>query len=351
MLMADALAAPTAMTASAANPVEPIDSHLSQHMRVPTIHSLHKPIRRVLRIVSGSDEFYGTTSRYAQFDGDAASDIMNAAISSKAPFMAARFGSVEMECIAGYLNPPCLRNTVKLLRGEIAHFGWKRELFTAMETNAGFFPSDPDNLSRFSQLMLTDLRELDILGSWLSQEAFVSNLFPAAKKIRLRMMEPYWSSKPWSKQLKNKKVLVVHPFEATIRYQYSRREKLFHNSDILPEFDLQIIRAVQSIGGNRGDFDTWFDALEYLKSEIAKRDFEIAVLGCGAYGFPLAAHIKRMGKQSVHMGGAVQLLFGIKGARWESMPTHAALFNEHWIRPLPADVPENFRKVEGGCYW
>ena len=27
-------------------------------------------------------------------------------------------------------------------------------------------------------------------------------------------------------------------------------------------------------------------------------------LGCGAYGFPLAAHVKRMGKKAIHMGGS-----------------------------------------------
>jgi hypothetical protein len=320
-------------------------------MYCPNLATFHKPVRRVLRILSGSDEFYGTTSRYAQFDGDAASDIINKALSSNAPFMAARFGSVELDCITGYLNPLCLRNIRRFLRGEISHFGWKDELFEAMETNAGFFPADPQNFGRFSELMLRDMRELDILGSWLGQEAFVSDLFPAAKLIRLRMMEPYWSTRPWSKQLKNKKVLIIHPFEATIRHQYDRRKALFSDTEMLPVFELQIVKAVQSIAGNRGDFGSWFDSLDYLKSEIEKRDFEIALIGCGAYGFPLAAHIKRMGKQSIHMGGALQLLFGIKGARWEGMPTHAALFNEHWIRPLPADVPENFRKVEGGCYW
>lgn len=49
-----------------------------------------------------------------------------------------------------------------------------------------------------------------------------------------------------------------------------------------------------------------------MKDEIDKRDYDIALIGCGAYGFPLAAHIKRSGKKAVHLGGALQLLFGIK---------------------------------------
>lgn len=49
-----------------------------------------------------------------------------------------------------------------------------------------------------------------------------------------------------------------------------------------------------------------------MKDEIDKQDYDIALIGCGAYGFPLAAHIKRSGKKAIHLGGALQLLFGIK---------------------------------------
>jgi threonine dehydrogenase-like Zn-dependent dehydrogenase len=36
--------------------------------------------------------------------------------------------------------------------------------------------------------------------------------------------------------------------------------------------------------------------------EIGKIDFDVAILGCGAYGLPLAAAIKGMGKQAIHLG-------------------------------------------------
>ena len=38
-----------------------------------------------------------------------------------------------------------------------------------------------------------------------------------------------------------------------------------------------------------------------MKSEIDKKDFDIALLGCGAYGVPLAAHIKQNGKEAVYV--------------------------------------------------
>ena len=83
--------------------------------------------------------------------------------------------------------------------------------------------------------------------------------------------------------------------------------------------------------------------------------------GCGAYGFPLAAHAKRKGKKAVHLGGALQLLFGIKGKRWEvaeyaknwGLPKDAylSLFNESWVRPSQKEMVLNASKIEGGCYW
>ena len=46
-------------------------------------------------------------------------------------------------------------------------------------------------------------------------------------------------------------------------------------------------------------------------------EFDVAIIGCGAYGFPLANEIKKMGKVAIHLAGATQLMFGIVGKRWE----------------------------------
>jgi glycine/D-amino acid oxidase-like deaminating enzyme len=81
-------------------------------------------------------------------------------------------------------------------------------------------------------------------------------------------------------------------------------------------------------------------------------DFDIAIIGAGAYGLPMAAHVKRRGKKAVHLGGATQLLFGIRGKRWDTDYPHLQpLFNEHWARPLPTETPPNAKTIEAGCYW
>ena len=95
-----------------------------------------------------------------------------------------------------------------------------------------------------------------------------------------------------AKVLKGKRVLVVHPFVESIKYQYEyNREQLFTNPDVLPEFkELILIKAVQTQANAKDPrFNDWFEALQYMKDEIDKHEYDIALIGCGAYGTCLAA--------------------------------------------------------------
>ena len=85
--------------------------------------------------------------------------------------------------------------------------------------------------------------------------------------------------------------------------------------------------------------------------EISKYDFDIAIIGAGAYSLPLAAYVKQLGKIAVQMSGSTQILFGIKGKRWEQIPEISKFFNENWIRPSEDETPKGSTKVEGGSYW
>ena len=121
----------------------------------------------------------------------------------------------------------------------------------------------------------------------------------------------------------------------------------------MPKFEsLHIIKAVQSIGGVNNGFHNWFEALDYMKREVDNTEFDIALIGCGAYGMPLAAHCKDIGKKAIHLGGALQLLFGIRGSRWEDNSYEQKnLMNDYWVRPLPSERPVEANAVENACYW
>ncbi len=86
-----------------------------------------------------------------------------------------------------------------------------------------------------------------------------------------------------------------------------------------------------------------------MQDEISKEDYDICLIGCGAYGFfSLAAYVKRCGKQAIHMGGALQLLFGIKGKRWDNKG-QSQFYNKYWCQPT--EKINNHKNIENGCYW
>ena len=295
-------------------------------------------------------------------DTNKISEIIYNLLQDDKPCMIARFGAFELATIINYLGiQQGPQSAIKYIKGDSLDWWWNEKLLGYMNTNAGFFPPTHEKLTQFCELMLHDAQQVDVLGSWQNNEYYLADKLKEAKKIQLMYLDPFWSEVPWSKVLKGKRVLVVHPFAETIQSQYTKRELLFNNPDILPEFkSLQIIQAVQSLGGESNGFKDWFEALEYMKNEIEKCDFEICLIGCGAYGFPLAAHVKRMGKKAVHIGGSLQLLFGIMGSRWDHDKPHyekgtyiyyAGLENKYWVRPSNKEKPSKHHKVEDSCYW
>jgi hypothetical protein len=273
------------------------------------------------------------------------------------PCMIARFGSTELNAIVNYLGVRQQCEYIwKYIKGEALPWWWERKRMNQMQEWSGFFPPTEEKIARFCELMLEDMKYVDVLGSWLVNEHYVMEQMNDPYLVQREIQNPFFTNRPWTKALENKKVLVVHPFAEMIEEQYKRRTLLFKNQDILPRFELKTIKAVQSLGGEHEKFNDWFEALQWMKDEIDRQDYDICLIGCGAYGFPLAAHVKRMGKKSVHLGGSLQLLFGIKGKRWadpnyNKKYNYTSLMNEYWVWPGNALKPKKALNVENGCYW
>ena len=269
-------------------------------------------------------------------------------IRSGEPFMVARFGNTELSVMTSILKRRLLGNSP----------GVQERLdkwFHRLVEGAGFFPEEQILAEKFTDLMLNASNSVDVLAMWHCQmdDFVITEYMPRVSLSYLNYLEPWrYKKAPWTEALEGKKVLVIHPFEESIREQYEKREMIFPGTNILPEFELKTLKAVQTIAGERDErFQTWFEALDYMYNKAMEIDFEVAIIGCGAYSFPLAARLKDSGKQVIHLGGATQILFGIKGQRWVNNPRSEISFNDAWTYPKESEKPKNSIVVENSCYW
>lgn len=261
-------------------------------------------------------------------------------ILSGVPFAAVRFGAVELSC---------LNNWEKFRLGLKKTF--KNSVRYSMKNNAGFFPVNDQSLYNYANLYFKEIIHADVLGiSGIHMEDyFYKKYVSQAEIIQYQSFEPLIGE--WTYALKGKRVLVVSPFAEEIEQQYARRHEVISSDKVLPKFTLITVKAVQTIGqANDERFESWFEALDYLKMEVVKHEFDIALVGAGAYGTPLCLFIKsQLKKQAIQTGGATQLLFGIMGKRWEKRSLITQFVTDKWIRPI--NQPSGYKQVEKGCYW
>lgn len=301
---------------------------------------LQKVNKMKYRTFSFTDKIY---ERFSKNDEGLQADTIKLInlINEGKPCMVSRFGSTELQ-------------TLWYSRFYPLSLPLKKRTYYNIKNCSGFFPVTHSNLKKFYNLYREDAKAIDLLVSWRFEELFFKDWIADKPQIRKTTMDSFYSQEtPWTSALKGKSILVIHPFAEAIVEQYEKnRTKLFANENILPEFaDLQTMKAVQSIAGQPVGFSDWFEALESMKEQINKIKCDVALIGCGAYGLPLAAHAKRQNMCALHMGGVIQLLFGIKGKRYVENPEVAKYLNDYFIFPPEADKPKNLEIVEGGCYW
>lgn len=287
--------------------------------------------------------------RRPELGAEEGSEALEKAILSGKPYLAGRVGLFEQAVMRMY------------------EFRIKKKYVLTMHnlyTCAGFFPEDISYGERFTEIMRDVYRNTDILACnrQFLESYFIDHYLPEGAKVveNMEVFDIFKLDHHWTKALAGKKVLVVTSFPDSVKQQYAKREKIYPGTDILPEFELQVYKPLMTIGDMRDErFATWFDALEFMKNEILDMDFDIALLSCGAYGFPLASEIKKAGRQAIYVGGVLQILFGIMGRRWdgsrfggiEHMPEKLKrYYNDDWIYPVE-ERPPAADGVEYGPYW
>lgn len=312
------------------------------------------PLRKLLRDTD-PEAWHDITC--CQYSGQEGNDYVREAIASaEGGLCVAKFGTVELTNLLAFMAE---MHRVKRVQELWYYLRGYQELFpvdtfASLCQNAGFFPADIRLGNRWMQLVLDDLKDIDILGSYQRNERRLEKELKHTVKIGIQSyIAPYLYDKPWTSMLEGKRVLVISPFTETIVKQYAHREKLFDNQETLPKFaELIPLKAVQSIAGTPTDYPDWFAALESMKAQMTAVDYDVALIGCGAYGMHLAVHAKRMGRIGIHTAGWTQMLFGVYGNRWlNDEPEYKRFINSYWVRPSAEETPENAQSIENGCYW
>lgn len=265
-------------------------------------------------------------------------------ICQKTPFFCCRVGNTECTIIGQYLEKCC---------GYRRRYGdtWRGWLLKT----SGFFSDDRDDsdIDRYVEMLLDAIplsdiflcwhpRFMDLLGNYIASEAIL-----AVNEI----LDYDINGKSWVSGLEGKRVLVVSAFSKSIQYQYARRELLCkHPGARLPEFELMTYQMLQTQCNNRNGFANWFDAYQKVEDEVLAMEFDVAIVGAGAYAVPLCASIKRSGRSVIETCGLTPAFFGIAGKRHREDGTFARCGTEAWIKPLE-EPPQYASEIEDGCYW
>ncbi len=302
------------------------------------LKSLARPLTRHRRLIERA-KYLGTRILSPQEGND------RLASSLGRPGAAGKIGAGEMAALRHYWRLADSAGHCELWRGYVAR---------NLHRNAGVYPPEPEIFSRFCQAYSEALKSLDVLGVWFNfgERAAQRRLMPGACLTELDALEPYYNDRPWSQRLSGLRVLVVSPFAATVEAQYTRRRQIWRaKPEVLPEFALRTVRVPLASCLARPQYSDWFAALDALRRQMAAAPFDAAIMGAGAWSIPLVAHAKFLGGWAIHLRGVTQILFGIRGRRWERNERIMAFCNEAWVRPSPEETPGNAQLVEGGCYW
>jgi hypothetical protein len=150
--------------------------------------------------------------------------------------------------------------------------------------------------------------------------------------------------------MRDKKVLVISSFAGLIKQQYECGN-VYKIYDNFPNITGIEVFQFPYCFFNNGPHNNYFETLDAVYEEIKKIDFDIALLGCGAYGHMLCNLIDgELKKDAVYVGGNIQTMFGILNNR-EKIHTKYET-NEYWITEIPEEYrPPNYNMIENGCYW
>lgn len=282
-------------------------------------------------------------------------------LNSRSMGLVGRLGGTEARYLGALIKNYSNNRDLNFPHAKFAKFELKKRRLGINRDSGFFFRSLTEELN-FLDIYLEALSDCDVLGVWGTAFAWVESMAlqnENLKVVPLGSTAPWVNEYPyqdfnaintWAAALNGKRVLVVSPFVETIKKQHLRIEKCFPGIEY-PSFELCLEAPPVTYGFSQNSENSWFDLLKMTLKKIQNHNFDVALVGAGAYSLPIAHAIKKMGKLAIHTGGGTQLFFGVMGNRWNSSNHVNHYLNEYWVRPSGSEVPIGHSFVEDSCYW
>lgn len=235
------------------------------------------------------------------------------------------------------------------------------------ENQFGVFPTNATFLHEFAQFYKHHVQQIDILGLFQAEqeEKVIKENELIAQYIPYQFTEPDRSIPANEKNcylpfFEGKKILFISPFADLLKSRANKDtfeavwlsigKKWFWPSEINAyEIPYSYVTSVNTHKKYTNSMNLFDSICAYIK-EV---DFDIAFIGAGALGLPIASYIKKQGKIAISLGGHLQVLFGIGGGRWSKDKFWTTNYiNEHWIEMPKKYHPENKSFLtDNGAYW
>jgi hypothetical protein len=275
---------------------------------------------------------------HVSFCDDPRTLIFNKIFNDPSAVLISRIGGVEASSVYKFLQTGHVSNQDRLM----------------LQRNAGFYYSDSYELEHFAIENIDALLNSDVLAYWNSPYQFelLKKIGVKAEAVRLRSLELFWPENFWLDSQFVTQITIVSPFSETMILQ-QKNMAVLHPSLNLKNCSFSFVKSPMTNGVLTEETLTvsWFARLDEMFAKVVNQNPHIVLIGAGAYGLVLANRLKNSGINAVVCGGALQLLFGIQGLRWDQRADYQQLFNEFWVRPLENERPVGHDKIEGGCYW
>jgi hypothetical protein len=240
-----------------------------------------------------------------------------------------------------------------------------QQILPTMKQNAGIFFNTFESIDQYSKRYLEAFELADTYFDWEKWGAvyryisdshdFITNKICSSKKaIWAFSLDVFNAIKynPWTTALKGKRLLIVSPFETSMKSKLSVLDKIY-GVNLFPECTFTFIKPPQTQGENPSRDWTEEVADFCVELDALGDTYDIALVSAGGYGNIICSEIFKRGKSAIYVGGVLQMYFGVLGGRWEKERAEVVQIykNEYWSRPMEEEKPKNHVAIEGSCYW